>query len=174
MIKEVITNNKLSIISLILIICVFIISEQKGYELLNKIISISYNTLPILFLMFLLLAFIKLGLNSQIVERQIQNGNKYKNVLAAYIFGMFVSGPIYPGYSLGNLLIKKGIKIRVVVILLSVWSTLKIPLLPYEISILGFKITIVRWITTFILIYLLSVMMEKTILFINKKKKDGK
>lgn len=174
MITRFILNNKLFVTSLILIICIFIINEQKGIEVCNKIIEISYNTIPILLLMFLLLAFIKLGLNSNIVEKHIQRGNKYKNVLIAYLFGMFVSGPIYPGYSLGSMLISKGIKIRVIVILLSVWSTLKIPLLPYEVSILGLKLTIVRWFVTFILIYVLSIMMEKTIIFLNKIHNNGK
>lgn len=153
-------NNLLLVVAVVAAIGIWIFDHDKGIEILKNFLSTCESTIPILILMFALLAFIKVGMNSDRVQKGIQKNSGIKSVLFGYIFGFLVSGPIYPGFSLSKILMENGIKIRVVIIMLSTWATLKIPLLPFEIKILGIYVTIVRWIITGIMIFIIGILCE--------------
>ena len=65
--------------------------------------------------------------------------------------------------------IEHGIKIRVAIIMLSTWATLKIALLPFELKILGVHVTIVRWIITAIVIFFIALLCEFIIKYMRVK-----
>ncbi|SFR87817.1 permease [Anaeromicropila populeti] len=162
-------SNLLPIISVAAFLVIFIVSPEKGEKIAVKFKDTCIDTIPILLLMFALLAFIKVAMDSDVIKNTIEKSKGVKSVLFAYMFGMLVSGPIYPGYSLGNMLIKKGMQVRVVVIMLSVWATLKIPLLPFEVKALGIKLTAVRWIVTAISIFFMALLSEKMLKVVDNK-----
>lgn len=167
---KIIKLNKLFLLGILSVIVIFLFDKEKGVKILVEIKNMSYEVLPILFLMFGLLAFLKIALDSDVIVKKINKGNGYRNNLIAYFMGMFISGPIYPGYTLGKILIEKGVKIRAIIILLSMWATLKIPFLPYEIDLFGIKLTLIRWLMTGLFIYAIAFLSEKLILLIQYRK----
>lgn len=167
--KNFLRENKLFLLGLISISSIYILDKERGGQILVELWHMLYEIIPILILMFGLLAFLKIGLNSNVVERKINSGNSSRNTFLAYLIGMFISGPIYPGFNLGRILIEKGVRIRSIIILLSMWATLKVPFLPYELDLFGFKFTMIRWIVTGTTIYIIAILSEKIILSITKK-----
>ncbi len=169
-IKKVIKKNLLLTVSLFVSIVIGISDIDKGKSILINFLNTCKSTLPILVLMFALLAFIKVGMNSDAVQKAIQKNTGIKSIILGYVFGLLVSGPIYPGYSLSKMFIEHGIKIRVAIIMLSTWATLKIALLPFEVKILGVHVTIIRWIITAIVIFFIALLCEHIIKYIENKK----
>lgn len=169
-IKKLIKNNLLLTTSVLATIGIWISDSDKGINILKSFLNTCRSTIPILILMFALLAFIKIGMDSDAVQREIQKNTGVKSIILGYIFGFLVSGPIYPGFSLGKLLMKHGIKIRVVIIMISTWATLKIALLPFEVKILGIYVTLIRWIVTGVVIFLISILCEIIIGYIGNNK----
>lgn len=169
-IKSVIKSNLLLTVAVLATIGIWIVDSNKGINILINFLNTCKSTVPILILMFALLAFIKVGMNSDVVQNGIQKNTGIKSIILGYIFGLLVSGPIYPGFSLSKMLMEHGIKIRVVIIMISTWATLKIALLPFEVKILGIHVTIVRWIVTVIVIFLIGILCELIINYIKNKK----
>lgn len=167
---KTIKNNLLLTAAVLATIVIWIFNPNKGMNILKNFLNTCESTIPILILMFALLAFIKVGMNSDAVQKGIQKNTGIKSIMFGYIFGLLVSGPIYPGFSLGKILMEHGIKIRVVIIMLSTWATLKVALLPFEIKILGLHVTIVRWIVTGIVIFLIAILCEVIIKYVENKK----
>ena len=169
-IKNVIKSNLLLTVAVLTTIGIWIFNSNKGMNILINFLNTCKSTVPILILMFALLAFIKVGMNSDAVQKEIQKNTGIKGIILGYVFGLIVSGPIYPGFSLSKILMEHGIKIRVVIIMLSTWATLKIALLPFEVKILGVHVTIVRWIVTGIVIFLIAIFCEFIINYTENKK----
>lgn len=168
-IKNVIKSNLLLTVALLATIGIGIIDSNKGMNILINFMNTCKSTVPILILMFALLAFIKVGMNSDAVQKGIQKNTGIKSIILGYVFGILVSGPIYPGFSLSKILMEHGIKIRVVIIMISTWATLKIALLPFEVKILGVHVTIVRWMVTGTVIFLIAILCEFIINYIENK-----
>jgi len=169
-IKNVIKSNLLLTVAVLATIGIWIFDSNKGMTILINFVNTCKSTVPILILMFALLAFIKVGMNSDAVQKEIQKNTGIKSIILGYVFGLLVSGPIYPGFSLSKMLIEHGIKIRVVIIMLSTWATLKIALLPFEVKILGVHVTMVRWIVTVIVIFFIAILCEVIIKYIETNK----
>lgn len=165
----ILKNAKLFILAAIVTLIIYLYDNTLGINIIQTFGMFFKSTIPILLLMFALLAFIKLELNSKFFETKLLAEKEWKKVFFAYCFGTIVSGPIYPGYMLGKMLMEKGVKARIVVIMLSVWATLKIPMLPYEVEILGLDLCVVRWIVTGIAIYIMAVLCEYTVKYFEVK-----
>lgn len=151
----------LPILTALVAIGIYVWDHEKGMKVFALFLKTCKSTIPILVLMFLLLAFLKFGLDTSKIQKYMGKEKGIRNTVFAFLFGTLVSGPIYPGYSLGNMLIKSGVRVNIVIKMLSVWATLKIPLLPYEIKILGLKLCVIRWVVTAVAIILLSIICEK-------------
>lgn len=159
----------LPLLTLAAALWIYIVDQEKGVQIAVLFLQTCKSTIPILLLMFLLLSFLKFGMDTSKIQKSMKKKDGVKSTLFAYLFGTLVSGPIYPGFALGNILIQGGVRVRTVVIMLSVWATLKIPLLPYELKILGAKLCVVRWIVTGIMIFILSFICDKICFAIEKK-----
>lgn len=172
--KNFIKNNLLLMFSIILTLVLSLYNHSIGIAILNKFLSTCKSTLPILILMFGLLAFIQIGMNSGKVKNIIEDNNNFKGLIISYVFGLLVSGPIYPGFTLGKTLIEHGLKSKIIIVMLSTWATIKLPLLPFELKILGLKITLVRWGVTTVAIFIIAFICDYLIKFINKKYQNNK
>lgn len=169
-IGKIIKSNLLLTSAVFITILIGFLDYKKAEAIMKQFLSTCKSTIPILLLMFALLAFIQIGMSSGNVQKAIQKNEGIKSILLAYLFGFLVSGPIYPGFSLGKLLIEKGMKVRIVIIMLSTWATIKIALLPFEIKLLGGYMTIVRWLITIIVIFFMGVICEGIISSIEYKR----
>jgi hypothetical protein len=73
------------------------------------------------------------------------------------------SGPLYIAFPIAVLLIKKKAKLAYVFFFLGVWSTMKIPLLLYELSYMGARFTAIQIAVCIPLFLLFSMVIEKTL-----------
>lgn len=159
----------LPLVTLLIAVIIYLINHDKGIQVAVLFFRTCKSTIPILILMFLLLSFLKFGMDTNKLQKNVNKRNGISNIIFAYLFGTLVSGPIYPGFTLSKMLLQGGVKIKIVVVMLSVWATLKIPMLPYELKILGSKLCIIRWIITGVTIMLLSIVCEKIYIIIEEK-----
>jgi ferredoxin len=88
-----------------------------------------------------------------------------KGNLLSLLLGSISAGPIYAAFPIGKSLLSKGASITNIVIILSSWAVIKVPMLANEAKFLGVDFMIVRWILTVISIvimgYLTAVIVKK-------------
>lgn len=159
----------LPLVTLLVAVIIYLINHDKGIQVAVLFFKTCRSTIPILLLMFLLLSFLKFGMDTNKLRENVNKRNGISNIIFAYLFGTLVSGPIYPGFTLSKMLLQGGVKIKIIVVMLSVWATLKIPMLPYELKILGSKLCIIRWIITGVTIMFLSIVCEKVYKIMEKR-----
>ncbi len=84
-----------------------------------------------------------------------------KGIFLSFLVGSISAGPIYAAFPMCKILYKKGATTRNIVIILSSWAVIKIPMLLNEAKYLGFKFMSIRWILTIISILIFSFITEK-------------
>ncbi|HBZ87539.1 MAG TPA: hypothetical protein DEO67_10485 [Candidatus Edwardsbacteria bacterium] len=99
-------------------------------------------------LMFILIGLIEVWVPNENIERQIGPGSGIRGTVWIILLAMLQVGPLYGAFPVAYLLWKKGCSIKNIFIYLGAFSTLKIPMLTFEIGFLGLKFSMLRTLFT--------------------------
>ena len=79
-----------------------------------------------------------------------------------FILGSFSAGPLYAAFPIAALFLRKGASLFNVFLFLGAWSVSKIPMMLFEVSQLGGRFALLRFILNLAGIILISFIMERT------------
>lgn len=119
--------------------------------------------LMIMPVVFILTALLDTWIPREIVLKFLGSESKWKGMVIAFVFGSISAGPIYAAFPFCTMLRKKGASIQNIVIILSSWAVLKIPMLLNEVKFLGPQFMALRWVLTVISILIFSWIINKVI-----------
>lgn len=112
-------------------------------------------------LMFILIGIIDVWFPKEKVERHIGKGSGFKGAFWMILLATFQAGPLYGAFPVTYLLWKKGCSVRNIFIYLGAFSTMKLPMLTFEIGFLGLKFSLLRTLFTLPVFIGISFIMEK-------------
>lgn len=84
-----------------------------------------------------------------------------RGALLSFALGAVSAGPIYAAFPVTKTLLDKGASLRNVIIILSSWAVIKLPMLVNEAKFIGLHYVVVRWILTTLSIYLMATIIAK-------------
>ena len=111
----------------------------------------------------MLTALLDFWVPKKVIITQLGNNAGIKGIFFSFMLGAISAGPIYAAFPVCSMLLKKGASIRNVVIILSSWAVIKVPMLVNEVAFLGPKFMIVRWVLTFFAILIVSSITSKVV-----------
>jgi uncharacterized membrane protein YraQ (UPF0718 family) len=109
--------------------------------------------------MFILIGLFDVWFPKEKVEKHIGQEAGIKGTFWVILLAMLQAGPLYGAFPVAYLLWKKGSSIRNIFIYLGAFSTLKIPMLAFEIGFLGLKFSILRSLITLPVFILIASLM---------------
>lgn len=147
---------------ILITIASFILNVQTGKEIYRKNFFLFFKEM-ILFLpfMFILLGLADVWISKEKVAKHIGEGSSIKGSVFVILLSMLQAGPLYSAFPVAYLLWKKGTSTRNIFIYIGALSTLKIPLLTFEIGFLGWKFSLIRSLITLPIIILIALIMER-------------
>ena len=119
--------------------------------------------LMIMPVIFVLTALLDLWVPKEKIMQFLGKDAKVKGLFLAFVIGSVSAGPIYAAFPMCTMLHKKGASIRNIVVILSSWAVIKIPMLLNEAKFLGLRFMIVRWLLTVAAIIIFSWLADKII-----------
>jgi len=100
----------------------------------------------------------------------------FRGNLLALLLGSISAGPIYAAFPISKTLLGKGASISNIVIILSSWAVIKVPMLANEAKFLGVNFMIIRWVLTviviFVMAYITGMIVKKKDLPVDSKKAE--
>lgn len=111
--------------------------------------------MPVVFMMTVL---IEVWIPKDMISKNLGDQSGTKGVLLALILGSVSAGPIYAAFPITKTLLKKGAGIMNIVIILSAWAVIKVPMLANEAKFLGAKFMVIRWVLTVLVIVIMGYM----------------
>ena len=164
--KDIIKNNKVSVTILIgyilFTIVSFMLNIQVGEDIYRKNFFLFLKEMILLLpFMFVLIGLADVWISKEKVAKHIGKGSGIKGSFFVILLSMLQAGPLYSAFPVAYLLWKKGSSIRNIFIYIGALSTLKIPLITFEIGFLGWKFSIIRSLITLPIIILIAFIIER-------------
>lgn len=142
---------------------VFFMKPQMGVQAIQNSGYYLKEMLLIMPVIFILTALLDTWMPKQTIMKYLGQESKFKGIVLSFALGAISAGPVYAAFPICVMLHKKGATIRNIVVILSSWAVIKIPMLLNEMKFLGPKFMIVRWILTVISIVIFSWITSKIV-----------
>lgn len=134
----------------------FLIRPGAGIAAVKNSAYYIREMIMIMPVIFVLTALLDMWVPKEKIIKFLGREAKAKGVVLSLILGSISAGPIYAAFPLCVMLHKKGASIRNLVIILSAWAVIKVPMLLNEVKFLGIQFMAVRWVLTVIAIIVFS------------------
>jgi len=129
-------------------IALFIVRADMGAASLKNSAYYIKEMLMIMPVVFILTALLDLWVPKDRIIKYLGKGAKAKGIVFSLVLGSISAGPVYAAFPLCVMLHKKGASIRNIVVILSAWAVIKVPMLLNEVKFLGFQFMAIRWVLT--------------------------
>lgn len=161
----IIKKNKLLFLVAFVYIVVLIISPEKAMNSVGNSMYYLIEMIQVLPVIFLLTVVIEALVPKAMIMRGFGEKSGFVGNLLALLLGSISAGPIYAAFPISKTLLGKGASISNIVIILSAWAVIKVPMLANEAKFLGVNFMIVRWVLTvlaiFVMAYITGIIVKK-------------
>ena len=160
--KKFILKNKFLVISLVLLVVLTIIDINLAYQSLentwNQVLTMLLIVPPI----FILIGLFDVWVPRETIIQHMGEESKTKGMVLAFFLGAFSAGPTLVAFPIAYLMLKKGAKYSNVLFFLMVWSSLKLPIVFYQVTTLGLQFSLIINITMLI-VFIISALLADVI-----------
>ncbi len=144
-------------------VILFIVNMEKAMLAIGSTGYYLKEMLIIMPVVFLLTALIDAWIPKDVIMKALGENSGLRGSFTALAFGSISAGPIYAAFPVAKTLLKKGASIGNIVVILSAWAVVKIPMLANEVKFLGTKFMVTRWILTVTAIILMGYIVSKIV-----------
>lgn len=149
-------KNKLLILVALAYVVVLILSPDKAIKSVGNSVYYLIEMLQVLPVIFLLTVVIEALVPKEMIMRGFGDKSGIKGNLLALLLGSISAGPIYAAFPISKTLLGKGASVPNIVIILSTWAVIKVPMLANEAKFLGINFMIIRWVLTVLAIFIMA------------------
>lgn len=161
-IKILLSRYRFFIILLLVNGALLVFLPELGKKSFEASFSSLLEMLSIIPPVFILLGLLDVWIPRETMMKYMGKEAGVKGGIFAFLMGSFAAGPLYAAFPIAGVFLKKGVSLTNVFIFLGAWSTTKVPMMLFEITQLGGKFAVVRFVINVVGIVILAVIMEKT------------
>lgn len=158
---EKIKSNKVLSFVILAYIVLFVTMPDKAIAAVGNSMYYVFEMLLIMPVVFILTSVIEAWVPKEVIINGFGEKAGFKGNIFAFLLGSFSAGPIYAAFPVCKMLLKKGASIGNIIIVLSTWAVIKVPMLANEAKFLGPKFMFLRWILTSISIFAMAFIISK-------------
>jgi uncharacterized membrane protein YraQ (UPF0718 family) len=166
--KKLIKNYSFLIVMIILNISAFVFFPRIGQEAL---VFTGHNFINFLFMLtpiFICIGLLDVWIEKETMIRILGEHSGARGFFLALLMGMITAVPLYALLPVAGILLKKGSKVSNVLIFICSSASIRIPLLLFEISSMGWKFTFVRFIVNIFVVIIIAAMIDRLLTAENK------
>lgn len=158
---ESLKKNKLLLFIVLIYIGMFIFRRDKAIQSFDNSMYYVIEMLEIMPVVFVLTLLIETWVPKKVIMNSFGENSGVKGYVFSFLLGSLSAGPIYVAFPVCKMLLRKGASVMNIVIILSAWAVVKVPMLANEAKFLGLKFMGVRWILTVISITIMAYLVSK-------------
>lgn len=162
-VKTMIKKNKLLIIVAVIYLILFALMPDKATTAIKNSIYYLIEMFEVLPVIFLLTVVIEALVSKEWIIKHFGEKSGLLGNLLSLVLGSISAGPIYAAFPISKMLMTKGASVANIVIILSSWAVIKVPMLANEAKFLGVTFMSIRWILTVAAILIMAWLMGKII-----------
>jgi uncharacterized membrane protein YraQ (UPF0718 family) len=156
-----IKKNKFLVLSIILLITISFIDIKLTYTAFENTWGQIISMLMIVPPIFVLIGLFDVWVDRETVIKLMGENSGFKGLALAFFLGAFSAGPTLAAFPLALIMIKKGARYSNVLFFLMVWSSLKLPIVFYQITTIGLKFSSIINLTMLVVFIFGALISEK-------------
>ena len=141
---KILKKYSIFLVALLLIAGLFVYDRTLGVKAVTTIQGSAFEMLKILPPVFLMLGLLDVWVPRETMIRFMGEGSGLRGALLSMFIGAAAAGPLYVVFPVAAAFMKKGVKFTNILLLIGTWSTMKIPMLMFEMSSLGPRFMLTR------------------------------
>ncbi|PKM58188.1 MAG: permease [Firmicutes bacterium HGW-Firmicutes-3] len=153
---QIVKKNKLPVIVGIIYILLYILVPNKADTSMRSSIYYLIEMFEVLPVIFLLTIALEVLVPKEWIMKHFGEKSGFLGNILSFILGSISAGPIYAAFPISKMLLSKGASVPNIVIILSSWAVIKVPMLANEAKFLGISFMGIRWILTVMAIMLMA------------------
>lgn len=154
--SKLIKKNKLVLVVGVVYLILFIMMPDKAAKALSSSMYYLKEMVIILPVIFLLTVAVEALIPKEVIIKRFGEKSGFVGNILSLLLGSLSAGPIYAAFPVSKMLLSKGASVANIVIILSSWAVIKVPMLANEAKFLGVSFMGVRWILTVIAIFAMA------------------
>ena len=115
-----------------------------GQEMARNFYEFSLKMIMLVPFIFILIGILDVWVPKETIQKHIGEESGIKGIIYVMLLAFFQGGPLYVAFPVAHLLWKKGCSIRNVFVYIGSFSALKVPMIMFEISFLGWEFSLAR------------------------------
>lgn len=163
MIIEKLKKNMFLVFVGVAYLVLFLTSTEKAILSVKNSGYYIKEMLMIMPVVFLLTSLLEAWIPKKVIMKNLGEKSGFKGSLISILLGSISAGPIYAAFPICKTLIKKGASISNIVVILSAWAVIKVPMLANEAKFLSPKFMATRWVLTTIAILIMGYIISKLV-----------
>ncbi|HAK46198.1 MAG TPA: Fe-S cluster protein [Spirochaeta sp.] len=172
--RNIIKKFKFIIAAVVLYACFFFLRQDIFWAAVNYTKDFMLEMLQVLPPVLVITALMAVWVPAEAIKKGLGSASGLRGKLLSLLIGSVSAGPIYAAFPAAYMLFKKGASVSNLVIILSSWAVIKVPMLLVEMKFLSIRFMIIRLILTVPAILLMGVLMERLIKRSNIQSADDK
>jgi uncharacterized membrane protein YraQ (UPF0718 family) len=156
-----INKNKFLVLSIIMLIVISFIDMKLTYTAFENTWGQLSVMLMIVPPIFILIGLFDVWIPRETIIKLMGEKSGVKGMALAFFLGAFSAGPTIAAFPIAMIMIKKGAKYSNVLFFLMVWSSLKLPIVFFQITTIGLKLSTIINVTMLIVFIIGAIVSEK-------------
>lgn len=138
----------------------FAFGFQPGQVIFKSLQSYLLEMVSFIPFIFILIGLFDVWVPKEKIEKLVGEKSGIMGIFLVILLATLQAGPLYAAFPVAYILFKKGASTRNIFIYLGAFSSLKIPMLSFEIGYLGLKFTLIRSLISIPIFILVGFAME--------------
>lgn len=161
--KGILKKNILLVLVALIYAALFIVMPDKATSALGNSVYYLIEMMQVLPVIFLLTVVIEALIPKEWIIKHFGEKSGFLGNIFSLILGSISAGPIYAAFPISKMLLSKGASVSNIVIILSSWAVIKLPMLANEVKFLGVTFMGIRWGLTVVAILIMAWLTGKLI-----------
>ncbi|MBM7561197.1 permease [Fusibacter tunisiensis] len=160
---QMIRKNKLMFAVGVTYLALLVTMPEKATQAFGNSVYYLVEMFQVLPVIFLLTVVIEALIPKEMIIKRFGEKSGFMGNILALVLGSISAGPIYAAFPISKMLLSKGASVANVVIVISSWAVVKVPMLANEAKFLGVDFMAARWVLTVIFIFVMGAVMNRLV-----------
>jgi len=148
---------------------VYLFLPREGVRVLRVVVDNILFMLEVIPPIFILVGLFDVWVPRERVTRHLGDRSGLKGTGISIALGALTAGPLYAAFPIAEVMLRKGTSLRNIFIFIGAWSTMKVPMLLFEIQNLGARFALTRYAMSFLGVFSIAYFLDKLLLVEDKK-----
>lgn len=161
--RQILKRWRLPLVSLLIVLPFAFWKPEFGRKALSLLGENILVVLGILPPVFILLGLFDVWIPRERVAPHMGEDSGLKGTVLSVLLGACSAGPLYIAFPVAEVMLRKGTSLRNVFVFIGAWSTMRIPMILFEIQNLGAVFGLTRYFVSLVGILLMALLMDRVL-----------